>query len=143
MAKAQLKTQKTKASVSEFLKSLPDKQTQKDCQQIVKMMKTATGAPAKMWGTAIIGFGDVQLKYASGRELDWFVMGFAPRKGTIALYLYNGGMKAIKPHLKDLGKHKMSGSCLHIKKLEDIDLKVLAAMMKACAESPGCGCGEC
>lgn len=143
MAKAELKTQKTKASVAGFIKGLPDQQTQKDCKQLVKMMKAATGAPAKMWGPAIVGFGDVHLVYASGRELDWFIIGFAPRKGSIALYLCNGGGAAIKPHLKSLGKHKMSGSCLHIKKLADVDIKVLEQMIKSTAQGPSCGCGKC
>lgn len=143
MAKAELKTKKTVASVPAFLKTLPDVQVQKDCRLLIKMMKDAVGAPAKMWGPAIIGFGDVQLKYASGRELDWFAMGFSPRKGTLSLYLQCGQDATMKKHLKALGKHKLSGSCLHIKKLADVDLKVLDAMVRHAAGSPICGCGQC
>jgi hypothetical protein len=142
MAKAQLKTQKTKASVAEFLRSLPDKQQQADSRQIVKMMKAATGAPAKMWGPAIIGFGDLQMKYASGRELDWFILGFSPRKGNLSMY-FMCGFDVLKPQLKLLGKHKLGKSCLYVKSLADVDVKVLEKMIKVAATAPICGCGEC
>src|SRR5881394_3490000 len=82
---AELKTKATKASPSEFLKAVADPQVRKDCQTIAKLMEDATNSKAKMWGSAIIGFGERHLVYDSGRELDWMIMGFAPRKANIAL----------------------------------------------------------
>ncbi len=83
---AELKTKKTEASVDDFLNSLPSEQTQKDCFEIVKLMGQATKAKPKMWGSSIIGFGSTHLKYASGRELDWMMIGFSPRKQNLTLY---------------------------------------------------------
>ena len=84
---AELKTKKTNDSVQAFIKQIPDEQKRKDALVILDLMEKATGAKGKMWGTAIIGFGDRHLKYESGRELDWFIMGFSPRKQNFALYI--------------------------------------------------------
>jgi len=83
----ELKTKKTELSVEEFLENIADKDQQKDSRTIIELMQKTTKSPPKMWGSAIIGFGDVHLKYESGRELDWFVMGFSPRKNALSLYL--------------------------------------------------------
>jgi len=121
---AELKTKKTALSVEAFIKKIPDAQKQKDAFTIVDMMEKATKAKAKIWGTAIIGFGDRHLKYESGRELDWFVMGMSPRKQNLTLYIF-GAVENQQDLLKKLGKHKTGKGCLYINKLEDVDIKVL------------------
>lgn len=128
---AELKTKKTEVSVTDFIKTIPDAQKQKDCLAIAKMMEEATGAKAKMWGPAIIGFGDVQLKYESGRELDWFKIGFSPRKANIAFYM-SFDINRHQKTLDKLGKYKTGKGCLYINKLEDVDTKVLRGMMDEC-----------
>jgi len=121
---AELKTKKTELSVEAFIKKVPEPQKQKDAFTIVGLMEKATKAKAKMWGTAIIGFGDRHLKYESGRELDWFVMGFSPRKQNLTLYI-SGAVEKQQALLKKLGKHKTGKGCLYINKLEEIDIAVL------------------
>lgn len=125
---AELKTKKTELSVEAFIKKVPEAQKQKDAFAIVAMMEKATKAKAKMWGTAIIGFGDKVLKYESGRELDWFVMGFSPRKQNFALYV--SGAVENQALLKKLGKHKTGKGCLYINKLEEVDAKVLKEIIE-------------
>jgi hypothetical protein len=121
---AELKTKKTKASVSAFLKQIDDTQKRKDCKTVAKIMKEATGASPKMWGPSIVGFGDSHYKYESGREGDWFLTGFSPRKQNLTLYIMNGLAKH-GTLLKKLGKHKTGKSCLYINRLEDVDLMLL------------------
>lgn len=121
---AELKTKKTELSVDDFIKTIPDEQKQKDAFTIVGLMEKATKAKAKMWGTAIIGFGDRRLKYESGRELDWFVMGFSPRKQNFAFYI-TGTVEKQQALLKKLGKYKTGKGCLYINKLEEVDMAVL------------------
>ena len=121
---AELKTKLNNASVDKFLKSVKDEQTRADCFQIVELMQNATKAEPKMWGTSIVGFGNIHLKYESGRELDWFPIGFSPRKQNLTLYLM-GGLESKKELLDKLGKHSTGKGCIHIKKLEDVDLKIL------------------
>lgn len=127
---AELKTKKTTLSVHDFLEAIPDIQKQKDAFAILALMEKATKAKGKMWGTAIIGLGDRRLKYESGRELDWFVMGFSPRKQNFALYI-SGAVAQQQALLKKLGKHKTGKGCLYINKLEEVDLTVLKAIIKA------------
>ncbi len=126
---AELKTKKTENSVSAFIKKVADAQKQKDAFAIVELMERATKAKGKMWGSAIIGFGDRVLKYNSGRELDWFVMGFSPRKQNFALYI-SGAVEKQKELLKKLGKHKTGKGCLYINKLQEIDVAVLKEIIK-------------
>lgn len=121
---AELKTKKNELSVEAFVKKVTEGQKQKDTFAIIEMMEKATKSKAKMWGTAIIGFGDRVLKYDNGRELDWFVMGFSPRKQNIALYIF-GAVENQKDLLKKLGKHKTGKGCLYINKLDEVDIKVL------------------
>jgi Domain of unknown function (DU1801) len=122
MSMAELKTKVTRASVEKFLEGIKDEQKRQDCYQIVKMMKKATKAEPKMWGTSIVGFGDRHYVYESGRELDWLLAGFSPRAQNLTLYMMGG----LDPEaLKKLGKHKLGKGCLYINKLEDVDLKVL------------------
>ncbi len=121
---AELKTKLTNASVDKFLKGVKDEQARADCYQIIEIMKKASKAEPKMWGTSIVGFGDYHYKYASGREGDWFLMGLSPRKQNLTIYLM-GGLHGQDELLGKLGKHSTGKGCLYIKKLEDIDTKVL------------------
>jgi hypothetical protein len=107
---AELKTKKTEASVDDFLNGLPSEQTRKDCFEIVKIMQQATKEEPKMWGSSIIGFGSTHLKYASGRELDWMMIGFSPRKQNLTLYV-PGSLDTYADLLENLGKHKTGGGC--------------------------------
>jgi hypothetical protein len=129
MAKsAELKTKVNNASVEGFLNSVKDEQTREDCFEILKIMQQVTKEEPKMWGTSIIGFGSYHYKGASGREGDWMLTGFSPRKQNLTLYLMHG-FDVHKDLLKKLGKHKTSMGCLYIKKLEDVDKKVLKELV--------------
>ena len=133
---AELKTKLNDANVDQFLKQIKDQQKQADCFQIVELMKKATKAEPKMWGTSIVGFGDYHYKYASGREGDWFKMGFSPRTQNLTLYSM-GGFTRHTELLKKLGKHSLGKGCLYIKKLEDVDTEVLKELFtKSVKEMP-------
>jgi len=122
---AELKTKLNDASVTDFLNKIENEEKRKDSFEILKLMQQVTGQEPKMWGSSIIGFGNVHLKYESGRELDWFITGFSPRKQNLSLY----GL----PHtdeLKKLGKYKTGGGCLYLNKLKDVDIKVLKELIK-------------
>jgi hypothetical protein len=125
---AELKTKPTDSSVEEFLNAIVGEERRADCRTLVKMMKRATRAEPRMWGPSIVGFGDFHYKYDSGREGDWFLAGFSPRKQDLTLYLM-GGLMDKQPLLEKLGKHKRGKGCLYLKKLADTDVKVLAALV--------------
>lgn len=129
MAKAEIKTKETNSSVEDFIDNLESETVRDDCRRIAEMMKTATGEDAKMWGTNIIGFGSQTLKYPTGRELDWLIVAFAPRKQNITLYLSNGD-EWNQDHLQRLGKHKVGKGCLYFKCLSDVDETVLMEMIE-------------
>ena len=120
---AELKTKETKESVAAFIDKITDPVRRKECTQIITLMKKHTKAQPKMWGESIVGFGNLKLKYASGRELEWLVIGFSPRKAALTLYVLTG--TETPEMMKKLGKHKTGKGCLYIKSLEDIDMKVL------------------
>ncbi len=124
---AEAKTRPTKQSVASFIKGV-DEERRKDCTTLVRIMKEAVGAPATMWGTSIVGFGTYELKYADGRTADWPIIGFSPRKQDLTLYVGRGVDGTL---LKALGKHKLSGGCLYIKRLSDVDLAVLEKVVSA------------
>lgn len=126
---AELKTKKNKASVKAFLKTIIDKSTREDCEAIAEIMQSITKAEPVMWGTSIVGFGHYHYIYESGREGDWFLCGFSPRKQNLTLYLM-GGLEMQQELLAKLGKHKTGKGCLYIKSLTDIDVNVLKAMIK-------------
>ena len=128
--KAELKTKKNEASVEDFINTVTDDQVRADCLEIAQMMKQATKAEPKMWGSSIVGFGEQHLKYASGRELDWMVIGFSPRKQNITLYV-----SIDEKLLKNLGKFSTGKGCLYIKKLADVDKKVLKKLIAASAKT--------
>ena len=126
---AELKTKMTGASVDEFLGGIPSQQTREDCFKIVDIMKLVTNEEPKMWGTSIVGFGLIHPKYASGRELDWMIVGFSPRKQNLTIYL-TGNFKQDTDLLEKLGKFKTGGGCLYIKKLQDVDIKILQDLIE-------------
>jgi hypothetical protein len=135
MAKAELKTKATSADVSAFIAKVADPGRRADCARIVQLMQAAVKAPPRMWGAGIIGFGDLRLKYETGRELDWFVCGLAPRKDAIALYgLLKPGPTTDKL-LAKLGKHKTGKGCLYVKKLADVDVDVLGQLLARARET--------
>ncbi len=126
---AELKTKKTESSVNDFLLKIEESTKQKDAFSLVALMEKASKAKAKMWGPAIIGFGDKRIKYENGRELDWFIMGFSPRKQNFALYI-SGAVDKQQALLKKLGKHKTGKGCLYLTKLEEVDLTVLKEIIQ-------------
>ena len=126
---AELKTKLNDDSVEDFLNAVEDEQKRNDSYQLVKMMEEITGEPAKMWGDAIVGFGSYHYVYASGREGDWLLTGFSPRKANLSVYLM-AGFDQFGNELNALGKHKSSKGCLYVKRLSDIDEKVLRKMIK-------------
>ncbi len=128
MPKAELKTKKTELSVSAFLNTIKEQDKRKDAQALVDLMEQVAKAKPKMWGTAIIGFGDRHLVYESGRELDWFQIGFSPRKQNFVLYI--PGATEQTALLKKLGKYKTGKGCLYLTDLEEIDLVVLKEIFK-------------
>jgi hypothetical protein len=134
MANAALKTKKNNASVASFIASVPDPSMRKDCKAIMTMMKSVTKSPPKMWGTSIIGFGSLHLRYPSGRELDWMLCAVSPRKQAITLYLTTG-FGFDEALLKKLGKYKRGKGCLYIKSLSDVDPAVLERLIASSVRS--------
>lgn len=130
MAKlAQIKTKETNASVEEFINSVQDEQKRKDSIEIIQMMEKASKEKPKMWGASMIGFGNKRYKSpATGREVDWFKIGFSPRKANLSLYL-TIDIHQYGDTLQKLGKHKTGAGCLYINKLADVDRKVLEQLM--------------
>ena len=126
---AELKTQKNDASVEDFLNAVEDEKKREDSLKILELMKEVTGDEPAMWGSNIIGFGSYRYKYASGREGEWFLTGFSPRKQNLTLYIMSG-FDQYDSLLANLGKHSTGKSCLYVKKLEDIDLTTLKEMVK-------------
>lgn len=122
------KTRPTTASVTGFIRRQPDEQTRADCRTLVALMEQVTGEKAVMWGPSIIGFGTYRLVYANGSEADWPIASFSPRKSGLTIYLMDVFER--RPELmKTLGKHRTSKVCLHIKRLADVDMKVLKVLI--------------
>ena len=130
MAKTELKTKVNDASVTKFLEGVTDEQKRNDAFEMLKLMKQVTKEEPKMWGASIVGFGSYHYKGASGREGDWMLTGFSPRKQALTVYL-NHGFDAHKDLLKKLGKYKTGMGCLYINKLDDVDRKVLKELVTA------------
>ena len=126
---AEMKTKATAASVTAFLDTIADEQKRQDAFAVMDLMREVTGSEGKMWGNAIVGFGDTHYTYASGRENDWFLTGFSPRKQNLTLYI-TGGFDAHGDLLAKLGKHKIGGGCLYINKLKDVDLDTLRELIR-------------
>jgi hypothetical protein len=127
-AMAENKTKATQASVDDYLASIADESRRKDCEALSGLMAKATRQQPKMWGTSIVGFGSYHYRYESGREGDSCLTGFSSRKGDISVYLL-AEFPDRDELLSKLGKHKMAKACLYIRKLSDVDLKVLAQLV--------------
>jgi hypothetical protein len=126
---SELKTQPTNFSVEAFLDSA-GAERRPDCDRLIEMMSRATGAPPVMWGDAIVGFGKYHYRYKSGREADWFLTGFSPRKKDLTLYII-AGFDRYAELMGRLGKHRIGKSCLYIKRLADIDMSILEELVTA------------
>jgi len=126
---AEPKTKATDASVAAFLDAIPDPTMRADSRTVVAVLQRVTKAKPKMWGKNIIGFGDYRYQNASGKDVDWMLVGFSPRKAALTLYGM-GGMARQAAFAKTLGKHTTGGGCLYIKRLADVDVKVLEQLVK-------------
>ena len=126
----EIKTKPTSGSVEDFINTIEDAQKRKDSFMLLEMMKKASGEDPVLWSSSVIGFGNKRYKSpGTGREVDWLLIGFSPRKANLSLYL-SMYREDYADALKKLGKHKTGVGCLYIKKLEDIDLKVLEEIIK-------------
>jgi hypothetical protein len=126
---AELKTKATTASVDRFLASVKDERRRQDCLTVAQLMEQVTKAPPKMWGSSIVGFGDYRYRYETGREMDWFLVGFSPRKEALTLYLMPGSARYSET-MKTLGKYKTGKACLYIKNLDDVDQRALKTLVQ-------------
>ena len=126
---AENKTQPTTASVTAFINAIEDPEQKKDARKVAGMMRKATGKRPKMWGTSMVGFDRYDYQYESGRSGRFMITGFSPRAQNIAVYIMPGFSK-YGAHLKKLGKHKTGKSCLYIKRLADVDRKVLEQLVR-------------
>ena len=125
---AEIKTKQTDSNVSDFISKVENEQKRKDSYALLNLMEKASNEKPKMWGSSIIGFGSKRYKSpSSGREVDWFKIGFSPRKANLTVYLID--LQQHADTLKKLGKHKTGGGCIYINKLSDIDIKVLEKMI--------------
>lgn len=140
MADAQNKTQPTKMSVDAFLEGVENDRRRDDAKTVNGLMKRVTGEEPKLWGSSIVGFGDAHYVYESGREGDWFKVGFSPRKANLVLYIMPG-FNEYGPLMERLGKHKTGKSCLYINKLTDIDMAVLEELVARSIERDIWGSG--
>lgn len=125
-----LKTQSTDVDPFEFIESVPHPQRKADALIICKLMEKLTGEAPLMWGPSIVGFGQYRLRYPNGREIDWMLCGFSPRKQNLSIYIMSGFDNQAE-RLAKLGKHKTGASCLYINKLQDVDMEVLEEMIAA------------
>lgn len=127
------KTKRTNASVDEFLAAVENDRRRNDAVTVCELMQEVTGEEPVMWGPTMVGFGTYHYKYASGREGDWFLVGFAPRKANLVVYIMSG-FKGHAALMDKLGKHKTGSSCLFINKLDDIDMDILRELVRRSVE---------
>jgi hypothetical protein len=127
---AEPKTRPTDADVGAFLDAVPDERRRADARRVSDLLNEVTGEPPVLWGTSIVGFGSTHLRYATGRELDWPVVAFSPRKGATTVYLVDG-FEERTDLLERLGPHSTGRSCLYLKRLDDVDLDVLRELVTA------------
>lgn len=128
---AEPKTKLSDIPVADFINAIPDAQIRQDCWTIVEIMQEATQAPPRMWGKAIVGFGQYHAVHASGKGNDWMVIGFSPRKQAITLYLMLAGIEPSEEILARLGKYTRGKGCLYIKRLLDVDITTLKELVRA------------
>lgn len=129
----QNKTQPTDASVEQFLAGLADEAQRRDSQALVALMRDITGAEPRLWGESIVGFGTYRYRYASGREGDWPLTGFSPRKQNLTIYL-SYGFERHGELLERLGKYKLGKACLYLKRLEQVDHEALRELVRRSVE---------
>lgn len=129
----ELKTQVNDNSVKAFLNSIEDQQRREDCFKVLEIMQELTGCPARMWGKSIVGCDTYHYKYASGKEADWMLTAFSPRKTSLTIYIMPG-FDDYSDLMEKLGKYKTGKSCLYLKKLADVDLKILKKLIKKSIE---------
>jgi hypothetical protein len=129
MAKAKLKTTVNDADVLKFLQSVEHEKRKEDSLVVLELMKEVTGEEPKMWGSSIVGFDQYHYKYDSGREGDFFKVGFSPRKQSLTVYIMPG-FERYEELMDQLGKYKTGKSCLYINKLEDVDMEVLGQLIR-------------
>ena len=127
------KTGPTDASVDAFLRGVEDPGRRADCRALLEVMREATGEEPRMWGPSIVGFGSYHYVYESGREGDWFLSGFSPRKRDLTVYVMSG-FKRYEALMERLGKHRTGKSCLYLKRLSDVDLDVLRELVTGSVE---------
>ena len=130
---AENKTKATRASVADFINSIDDRQMRADARKVAAMMRRATGKRARMWGTSMVGYGTYHYRYASGREGDFMVTGFSPRKQALTVYIMPG-FASFSKLMEKLGKYKTGKSCLYIKRLADVDEDVLERLIEDSVE---------
>lgn len=130
---AELKTQPTDQDVHEFLDGIADEKKRRDAYDVLALMQEVTGEAPRMWGESIVGFGTYHYKYKSGREADWMLTGFSPRKQNLTLYIM-AGFDGYDDLMSRLGKYKTGVSCLYLKKLADVDQDVLRELVQRCVE---------
>ncbi len=135
---AELKTTRNDQDVVAFLDGVSDEKRRQDCYTILRLMQEVTQTAPQMWGDSIVGFGSYHYKYASGREGDWFVIGFSPRKQNLTLYLMSG-FERHDELLSKLGKYKIGKSCLYINRLSDVDQAVLRELVAESVRAMGEG----
>lgn len=128
MAVSENKTQPTDGSVEAFLAKVEDPERQADCRAVARLMEEVVGQPPRMWGPSMIGFGTYRYRYASGREGDWMITGFSPRKRDLTLYIMSG-FGRYDELMGKLGKYKTGKSCLYLKRLSDVDRAVLRELV--------------
>lgn len=126
---AENKTQRTEASVAEFIASISDEEVRHDCEQLIALMQSITKAPPKMWGDSIIGFGSYHYQYKTGREGDWFLTGFSPRKQKLSLYVLSC-LENQDELLAKLGNVTHGKSCLYVKRLSEVHLPTLKTLIR-------------
>ena len=131
----ELKTKATGASVSAFLKSIPDRQRRADAMAVADLMQALTKSEPRMWGPSIVGYGSQHYKYASGREGDWFRAGFSPRKDRLTLYI-TSAVERYPDLMAKLGTYKTGKSCLHLRRLSDVDRRVLKQLLARSLKTP-------
>jgi hypothetical protein len=129
VANTELKTKRNARSVQSFLGRIKNPKRRKECKTILKIMRSATRSKPAMWGSSIVGFGSYHYKGASGREGDWFLTGFSPRKQNLTLYIMSG-FREYAGLMKKLGKHTTGSSCLYLKSLDGVDKKVLETIIR-------------
>ncbi|MDH3190077.1 MAG: DUF1801 domain-containing protein [Acidimicrobiia bacterium] len=131
---AENKTQKTKEDAIDFLNSVENKQRREDALEVAAMMERITGEKPRMWGSSIVGFGDVHLEYDSGREVDYFKVGLSPRKASLTLYL-TPGFIGRDELLAKLGRHTTGKGCLYFKSLDDVEIPVLEELVRVSVDA--------